>query len=287
MPGRLMIRRGNLEDTEACGRILHDAFADISSQHGFPKDFASVEVGRQVCSMLLTHPGVHAVVAERDGRVVGSNFLDERAVIAGVGPISVDPEEQNSSVGRRLMEAVLARAAERQTAGVRLLQDAYHNRSFVLYTKLGFRMRLTTSVMQGAAVHFQLPGYTVRPATPDDLAACCRLCFRIHGFDRGGELAEAIRPGTAMVVERSGRLTGYATAVGMFGHAVAESNDDLKALIGAAPAYSGPGFHVPNTNHELLCWCYEQGLRMVKAMTLMTIGLYNEPQGAFLPSVSF
>jgi hypothetical protein len=29
------------------------------------------------------------------------------------------------------------------------------------------------------------------------------------------------------------------------------------------------------------------GLRVVHTMTLMTIGLYNEPEGPYLPSVSY
>ncbi len=59
------------------------------------------------------------------------------------------------------------------------------------------------------------------------------------------------------------------------------------ALIAATPEYHGPGFHVPNDNRELLIWCYDNGLRMVKAMTLMSIGLYSEPRGSYLPSVSY
>jgi hypothetical protein len=31
----------------------------------------------------------------------------------------------------------------------------------------------------------------------------------------------------------------------------------------------------------------EQGLRVVQPMTLMTMGLYNEPVGAYLPSVLY
>src|SRR3546814_10304417 len=45
----------------------------------------------------IPHPSVWGVVAEKDGRIVGSNFLDERDPIRGIGPISVDPESQNRS----------------------------------------------------------------------------------------------------------------------------------------------------------------------------------------------
>ena len=70
--------------------------------------------------MLLSHPNFYSVVAERDGKIVGSNFLDERGPIAGVGPITVDPAEQNQTIGRSLMLAVLERARARRAPSVRL-----------------------------------------------------------------------------------------------------------------------------------------------------------------------
>ena len=109
----------------------------------------------------------------------------------------------------------------------------------------------------------------------------------MHGHERGGDLREAIGHGTAAVVERAGRITGYTTQIAFFGHAVGESNDDIQALIGAAKSFAGPGFLLPMRNAELFRWCLERGLRMVQPMTLMTLGLYNEPQGAYLPSILF
>jgi hypothetical protein len=89
------------------------------------------------------------------------------------------------------------------------------------------------------------------------------------------------------VVERSGRVSGYATSIAFFGHAVGESNADLEALIGASKSYPGPGFLVPTRNSDLVQWCLQRGLRIVQPMTLMTIGLYNRPDGAWLPSVTY
>ena len=34
-------------------------------------------------------------------------------------------------------------------------------------------------------------------------------------------------------------------------------------------------------------WCLANGFRLVMQMTLMTIGFYNEPAGAYLPSVLY
>jgi len=219
--------------------------------------------------------------------VVGSNFIDERGPIAGIGPITVDPASQNGAIGRRLMQAVLDRASERRAAGVRLLQSAFHNRSLCLYTRLGFDTRETISKMNGAPLGLGFPGYDVRPARAADLAACNALCQRVHGHHRGGELDDAIKAGTARVVEHHGEITAYATDVAFFSHAVAENNNGLKALIGAAEGFPGGGFLIPTRNGELFRWCLEKDLRLVHQMTLMTIGLYNEPKGAYLPSVTY
>jgi predicted N-acetyltransferase YhbS len=283
----VILRPGMPEDASACGAICFEAFKSIASEHNFPWDFPSAEVATGVMKTLLTHPGFYSVVAEDDGAVVGSNFLDERSPIAGIGPITVDPASQNRTIGRHLMLDVLGRCAGRGAAGVRLLQSAYHNRSLCLYTKLGFDTRETVSKLDGKPLSISLSGYEVRPATKSDLFACNALCQRVHGHHRGGELADAIEQGSARVVEHLGEPTAYCTDIAFFGHAVAETNLGLKSLIGAASAFPGGGFLLPTRNGELFRWCLQNGFRLVHQLTLMTIGLYNEPAGAYLPSVLY
>jgi predicted N-acetyltransferase YhbS len=281
------LRAGRRDDATACGRICYEAFKAIAHQHHFPPDFPDAATATELISQLLGRSDVYSVVAELDGRIIGSNFLWENAVIAGVGPITVEPDLQNVAVGRQLMEQVLRRAQERRFAGIRLVQSAYHNRSLSLYTKLGFDAREAISAMQGPALGLEVYGHPVRAANERDLDACNQLCRRLHGHDRGSELFDAIKLQTASVVERHDRITGYATTVGFLGHAVGETNEDLQALIGAARAFDGPGFLLPTRNGELLRWCLGHGLRIVQPMTLMIIGLYNQPAGAFLPSVIY
>jgi hypothetical protein len=96
-----------------------------------------------------------------------------------------------------------------------------------------------------------------------------------------------MKGGAALVVERRERITGYATVPAFFGHGVAETNLDLQALIASAEALGGPGIIVPTRNSDLFRWCLENVLRVVQPMTLMTLGLYNEPAGAYLPSILF
>jgi predicted N-acetyltransferase YhbS len=281
------VRRAKPEDAPACGQICYEAFHKISTDHNFPPDSSSPEAGVGLLTRMFSDPGSYCVVAEADGRIVGSNCLDERDAIAGLGPITIDPKTQNRGVGRKLMDAVLDRARERNFAGVRLVQAAFHNRSLSLYTTLGFDVREPLATIQGPAIKKTFDGFSVRAGQLSDLEACNQVALRVHGHHRGGELADAIRQRTATVVERYGRLTGYASSLAFYGHAVADTNPDLQAIIAAADSFAGPGILVPSRNSELFRWCLANGLRVVQPMTLMSMGLYNEPKGAFLPSILY
>ena len=283
----IVVRTATPEDSLVAGEICFAAFSTISAAHGFPCDLPGPEAAIAVLSMMFSNPGFHCVVAEHDGRIVGSNCLDERSVIRGIGPITIDPGVQNLGVGRKLMQAAMDRVREQSAAGVRLVQAAFHNRSLSLYTSLGFDIREPLSCLQGQTLQRTVPGCAVRPAKPDDLNACNALSRQVHGFDRGVDLAQAIDQGTARVVERAGRITGYTTHLAFFGHSTAETNVDLQALIASAESFAGPGILVPSRNSVLLRWCLVNGMRVVQPMTLMSAGLYSNPAGAWLPSVLF
>ncbi len=283
----LIIRSGKPEDAGVCGTICYNAFKAIADAHHFPPDFQNIEMAAGLMNYALSAAGIYSVVAEENGQIVGSNILWENGFIGGVGPITVDPACQNAEVGRKLMEKVLHRAEEIKLAGVRLVQAAYHNRSLALYTKLGFDVREPLSVIQGTTLGIRFSGYHVRAANEADLNSCNQLCYKIHGHDRSNELPGAIKTGTFFVVEYDGMIIGYTTQVGFLGHTISLTNTGLKALIGASANFSGPGFLLPSRNAEVLRWCLQIGLRIIEPMTLMSKGLYNEPAGAFLPSVLY
>lgn len=283
----LTFRKATIDDAELLGTICFEAFKNIAEKHNFPADFGGPEQSIGMMTMLLTRPDAYNIAAEIDGKLVASNFLWEGNSVSGVGPITVDPEVQDASIGRKLMEDVIRRSDEQGFVSCRLVQSAYHNRSLSLYTKLGFDAVEPLSLMQGAALNLKIDGYSVRKMTEGDIAAVDALCLQIHGHTRHQEAVESIASGNGYVVEHDGRLTGYTTTLGFFGHSAGESNEDLKALIGAVPTFPGPGFLLPTRNSELLRWCLTHGLRIIQPMTLMSRGIYQEPRGAFLPSILY
>ncbi|HKR74030.1 MAG TPA: GNAT family N-acetyltransferase [Candidatus Nitrosocosmicus sp.] len=295
----LRLRPGVIDDSKEIGRIIFEAFSEIADKHGFPREFPSVDVGINVATFFLSNPGFYSVVAEEDmnktnSKTVGSNFLDERsALVAGVGPVTIDPKSQNKGVGRKLMINVMERAKSKNYPAIRLLQAAYHNRSLALYTNLGFEVKEPISTLQGKPIEASVPGRSVRMATEADLESCNALCRAIHGHDRSGELNDSIKQGIAKVVIHDEKITGYTSGLTYFNHSIGFSNDDLKALIASesststTDSYGGPGILIPTRNTELFRWCLNNNLRLVHQLTLMTIGMYNEPAGSYMPSILY
>lgn len=283
-------------DAEVICDIIFRAFKGISDQHNFPPDFIAPEMTAGFGRMLMAPAsGFFGVVAEESGKIVGSNFLDERDAIKGVGPITIEPNCQSRGIGRKLMEAVIHRGKSQNAAGIRLVQDAFNTVSMSLYASLGFDIKEPLALMGGVpkSTGSKVSG-TVRTMREEDLHQCATLCRKVHGFDRTGELRGTIagkvfRP---YVLERHGRVVAYASGPEFFAlnHGVAEAETDLRDLLcGACAANDGKPLNmlVPTRRADFFRWCLSQGLRVIKPMSLMAMGDYREPAGAFYPSVQY
>lgn len=286
--GQATLREVEPGDAEACAQICFEAFGGFHDHHRFPRDFPVPEAAGQLMSMFIPHPSIWGVVAEMDGEVVGSNFLDERSPIRGVGPITVHPETQEAGVGRRLMQAVIERG--REAPGVRLLQDSFNMRSLSLYESLGFDVKEPVAVMSGKPRSAHAADVEVRPLEEGDLDQCGDLCEQVHGYERTNELRDAMQGLAPFVAVRDGDVTAYASSVTFWplNHGVAESDDDMKALLlGAAAATDEPISLLVPLRSDLFRWCLAEGLRLVKPMNLMALGDYQQPRGSWFPSVLY
>jgi hypothetical protein len=188
------------------------------------------------------------------------------------------------------MEAVL----ERGSGGpIRLVQDAFNTASMSLYTSLGFDIKEPLVRLDGELSGADAGGGAeARPFEEADLDDCRRLSVAVHGFDRTAELEEAlVSPLKPFVAARDGRIVAYATSISFWpaAHGVAESGDDLRALLAGAHRQTGEPLSIlfPARDSELFRWALRSGLRVVKPMSLMAMGEYQEPAGAWFPSVEF
>lgn len=279
------LRRPQPEHIADLGRICYEAFRDIAESHGFPPDFDSVEFAQGVIGLLMRQETVYSVAAFDGDAPRGSNFMNMWGDAAGIGPISVDLTAQGEGIGRRLMQDALAHAKQQGIESVRLCQDSFNMRSLALYASLGFDVKEPLAYLTLASNGRVDDAF--RPATPADYDAMDALCRGVYRISRKGEYATLAGAGfPAFVIDR-GRITGYLIGTAI-GHGVAESDDDMLALLaGIGATMPDAHAHVAVRQGALYRRALAAGHRNRKVMNLMTYGPYEEPQGTYCPSVMF
>ena len=271
-------------DVDACARVMHEAFKGIAEPHGFAPPFASLEAATRVVRMLADLPSGHGIVAEYDDRFAGAVFLAEADPIRAIGLIGVEPSLQGRGIGRHLMRAALDRA--RGGRGVRLIQEAFNSASLSLYASLGFEVKEPLALVKGKLG--VAPTLPLRRVTVADLPMCGALCTRIHGVERTEDVRDAIKLFAPFAAVRDGRIVAYTYRLyaGGLAWGVAETEDDMKALLaGVGTTLAEPlSFLAPVRQASFFRWCLDSGMRVEKPMTLMALGWYQEPRGAWFPS---
>jgi ribosomal protein S18 acetylase RimI-like enzyme len=276
------------EHASELGRICYEAFKDIADQHGFPPDFPSARFARRVMGILIERPDSYGVAALVDGEMAGSNFISLTDPVAGIGPITVDCAFQGRDIGRKLMQAAIDYARQHKIERVRLLQDAVNTATMSLYASLGFDVKHAVAYLRLPSA--SKPDPSVRPVEERDLASLDAICIRNYKTSRRNELAAALHARLSPLTrQRDGRLTGYLIP-GVFGHGVAESDQDASALASEAGRLAPPDrafCFCPLDNGSLFRALLRAGGRTVKMMNLMAIGPYDQPAPVWMPSVLY
>jgi hypothetical protein len=186
-----------------------------------------------------------------------------------------------------MMEDALRHAAESGVERVRLCQDAFNVTSMSLYASVGFDTVAPLGLLdlQPAPASDD----TVRPMIPADMDAIDALCRDIYRITRTNDIKGASRFGVQPLVrERAGRLRGYLLP-GLIGHGVAETEEDMLALMAEGSRVSP--FPVsqlcPLGEGSLFRKALGQGHRLRKMMNLMAYGPYEPPHGVWVPSVLY
>lgn len=266
--------------------ICHEAFSALHDRFGIERDIPSPEVGEMIIAQTVRRPDYTGVMAVLDGEIVGSNFLTFADEVAGVGPITVDPAAQAKGIGRALMQWVIDEAKRREIREVRLFQEAINTTSLSLYTSLGFDWRDSAALMEAAPAAVEDP--SVRPLGLADLAAVAALSRKSYGFSRENDAAQLLEwqiPG--FLRERDGRATGYLFTT-LFGHAGAESDEDLLVLAGQMARAMPPPlakFICPMARPDFYRKVLAAGHRTGKVLSYMSLGGFTPPSGSHFPSI--
>jgi hypothetical protein len=185
------------------------------------------------------------------------------------------------------MESVIEHGTSAGFKSQRLLQAAYNSNSMGLYLNLGFEIREHLVNLNGTVSAKSNPDIRIDRGTADDLKTCFDFCEEFYRAGREREISEAAADGKLLIARENGKLVGFTTGGGFSGFSVALKNDVLKSLLVNQAIVEPPGILVPATNHALVAWCLDSGLKINQAMNLMTLGEYEEPVGSWLASINF
>ena len=276
------IRPATESDSNACGDAMYVAFHTVDQQHGFPSYFTDRDHAQQAARSLITADHVYSLIAEGNGRILGSVFMNEKRPIRAIGPVSVHPDVQNRGIGRKFMDHLLDRASN--AVGVRLTQDAFNVASLSLYTSLGFSIAESLVILTGKCTTQPPADITVRPVRETERQACIDLSTRVLGFDRVPQSLLDLQ-----CVIRKGHLTAYTAELSVDGYTIAETEDDIRVLIQAIAAQkSSPcSFLLPMRYTTLLRNCLIDSFRITKPLNLMVKGQYQSPKGYYLPNLLY
>jgi len=221
------------------------------------------------------------VAAEHEGELVGTAlWWPYEATFASCGMIIVKPAHQGRGIGRRLVDDLLRQAQGRTM----ILNSTVEGRP--LYDRLGFVP--FGEVSQHHAVLAQAPATGeaagIRAFRPRDLDAVRALDRRASGMGRSRLLDALFAIGRGIVLEREGRIVGYACVRRwgrgvVIGPVVAKDPAQAKALIATlAAAHVGEFVRVDVTRDDLSQWLDGIGLPRVDRVASMVRG--DPPRGA-------
>jgi hypothetical protein len=137
------------------------------------------------------------------------------------------------------------------------------------------------------------PDETIRPLTLGDMDAAEVLCREVYRVSRRNELAAIVAHGREIGCVPQGRFIGGQLRAyvvpGFFGHAVAERVEDLVATLREGARVSPPELQralVPMRT-ELFRAGLKSGFRGIKPLTVMAMGPYESPRGAWVPAIGY
>jgi hypothetical protein len=188
------------------------------------------------------------------------------------------------------MEEMLERAVHNGVRSVRLVQVTYNMQSFSLYHNLGFDVNDMLANVRGRPADVEQPVDRVREYTAADLDACDALHRDVLGVGRRGDIEFMAGIAAPLVVERDGRIAGYATRFPgtetFLTHAVARDERALRDLLIGMARAAPTELHLllPASQADTLRWAMGQGFQVLELDSYMVWGDYVPPMGAWLPS---
>lgn len=302
----IIMRPATEADIESIAQICQDAFAAFNSYYGQPNTWPPREendLSKQIAEWKTSHQCIEYVVAvsvDSEGNeieVLGSNGIDLRDSVGGIGIISVKTTSQTQGLGRVLMKSVMEMGQKRGVERMSLMVDGMNHGAFGLYTSLGFNVvefcvwldgLVSDEEEEGALQRAEASGITVRRMGQDDVLNCNCLFETSFGFSRVNGIrdsrADKLKD-TALVAARAtgqGKedIVGYTTMLNASGHYLAQNGEILEAMIAFGSRMLKSNSMLPSLSFHLMArhnplvlrWALKVGFRIKRNYIWMSWG---------------
>lgn len=277
-------------DVPHVATIFRDAFNDVYKRRGFGPVVTDDAVGAVIADTYRDLDPGGCIVVTVDGEIAGSGFLHPRGVTGGAGPITIAPGFQGLGVGRALMEELVARSDAAGVTSLRLIQDAFNEVAYALYSVTGFVGR---EVLLRASFRSRRLGRIagdVRRAYRGDLARVRAIENELLGIDRPQDHALLLRLGELFLAPDGMLVRIVRGNVTVLGPLVAGSLEGALALIAAATTDLNPHSDVrllvparcDDLVRELLV---NYKLEIHSLCTYMVRGSWSGARGYYVPTL--
>jgi GNAT superfamily N-acetyltransferase len=155
----------DIEEVREVGQI---AWSDLA-MHDIGRKFRYPKRSEKIIEAYLATDPEGCIVAESDGRIVGSAFCHVWGRVGWTGPLEVLPSHQDHGVGRQLLRACEARLADRGCTVIGLETMCHLPKNLHFYLSSGYRLDQTTVILEKILRPEPAPFDGVKEVTVDDL----------------------------------------------------------------------------------------------------------------------
>lgn len=186
-----------------------------------------------------TQPACRPVVAEIDGRIIGTGVGTANGAAGWIGTIWVEPAHRGAGLGRALTRATITQL---EAAGCRTLVLVATDQGLPLYERMGFVHEARYQILEASGLGDTGPADdAVRPFTPTDLRAMLELDRIATGEDRGHVIERFATPTSTKVLIVEDELRAFVIRAPWGGGAtIAPDMAAAKRILDARRHATGP-----------------------------------------------
>jgi GNAT superfamily N-acetyltransferase len=167
--------REDMEEVREVGQVAWSDLAmhDIGRRFKYPK-----RSERIIEAYLTTDPG-GCIVAEVEGKIVGSAFCHAWGKVGWTGPLEVLPSYQDHGIGRKLLGVCESYLLERGCTAIGLETMCHLPKNLHFYMSSGYRTGPTTLIMEKVLRHEPSDTSGVREIVSGEIAAGMGIVTRL------------------------------------------------------------------------------------------------------------